>query len=98
MVKTIAMKQILALIPLALLAACAAPQMDDAPVMPAEDTCGAAPHAALIGQNANALERVFLMGQVRVIHPDTAVTMDYRSERLNFIINGDGQIARITCG
>ncbi|SLN33861.1 I78 family peptidase inhibitor [Roseisalinus antarcticus] len=64
----------------------------------ADDTCGAAPHAALVGRDATALERVLIMRQVRVIRPGDAVTMDLRPERINFDIAETGIIARIRCG
>ncbi|ARO13658.1 hypothetical protein BVG79_00300 [Ketogulonicigenium robustum] len=85
-----------------LLAACAqaTPPQPSGPTVPdaASDTCGGAAYGYLIGQKANALERVLIMRQVRIIHPDTMVTMDHRPARLNFTINADGLIARISCG
>lgn len=70
------------------------------PVVPPTETdsCGAAQYAGLIGQDATALERVLILGQVRVIRPGDAVTMDYRPERINFEIDAGERIARITCG
>ena len=81
-------------------AACTAPRVDDGPAVPPPqaDTCGAAPHADLIGADARALERELILRQVRVIRPGQAVTMDYREERLNFWIAPDGTIRRISCG
>ena len=35
---------------------------------------------------------------VRIIHPGTAVTMDYRDDRLNMEINETGTIFRVACG
>lgn len=88
-----------AFLPLLLAACVAAPDVGLPPVPPASaDTCGAAPHAALIGQPATALERVLIMRQVRVIHPDAMVTMDFIPARINFEIDAAGRIARITCG
>ena len=63
-----------------------------------EDTCGAAAHAGLIGQDASALERVHLRQRVRVIQPGMAVTMDYGPDRINFEIDTRNRIARIFCG
>ena len=54
--------------------------------------------AALIGQDATALERVLIMGKVRVLRPGQAMTMDYWPDRINFMIDGDNRIERITCG
>lgn len=84
------------LTPLALLAACAAPQ----PPLPLqlEDTCGATEFANLIGQDATALERTMRLGMVRVIRPGDVVTQDFRPERINFMIDDNETIATINCG
>jgi hypothetical protein len=92
------------LIPLLLLAACATPDgstdgMPDATGAPSlPDTCGAASYTDLIGQPATALEKVLLMDMVRIIRPDTMVTMDYREERINFMISDQEVITDVTCG
>jgi hypothetical protein len=87
------MKRILALM---LLAGCAAEQ---APLPPQlEDTCGAARFADLIGQDATALEKVLVLGPVRVIRPGDAVTMDFQPIRINFMINEHETIRTIDCG
>ena len=82
--------------PLFLLSACAAA----APSLPPaqDDTCNASEHATLIGQEATALERVLILGMVRVTRPDDMMTMDFRAERINFKIDSDEKIASITCG
>ena len=61
------------------------------------DTCNASQYAHLIGQDATALERVLLLGQVRVIRPGDAVTADFRPERINFHIGSDNAIVSIGC-
>lgn len=63
-----------------------------------DDTCGARQHAALIGQNATTLERVLILGQVRILRPGDAATLDHQPERINFRIDGTQRIAQITCG
>lgn len=63
-----------------------------------DDSCNAARFETMIGQDATALERVLLMGPVRVIRPGTAVTMDYVPERINFQIDDAERISAITCG
>jgi uncharacterized lipoprotein YajG len=88
---------------LILLSACAMPPasvLQDGPTVPvaSEDSCGAGQYAGLIGQDATSLERVLIMGQVRLIRPDQAVTMDFSAERINFWIGADNRIVRITCG
>jgi hypothetical protein len=34
----------------------------------------------------------------RVVRPGERVTMDYRSDRLNVSLAGDGRIGKLTCG
>jgi len=75
----------------------AAPSGPPVPVG-AADTCGAEPYAALVGQRATALERVLILRQVRLLRPDTATTMDYVPERINFVISTDETITAIRCG
>ena len=84
------------IIPILALSACAA----TAPILPTvqEDTCNANSHADLVGQDVTALERVLILGMVRVIRPDDMVTMDYRAERINFRIDANETIAAIDCG
>jgi len=65
---------------------------------PEADSCNVRQYADLISQDATALEKVLIMRQVRVIRPGTAVTLDYRPERVNFHIDADERIARIACG
>ena len=73
------MKRLLLLLALS---GCTVAAPDQPPVPPiTEDTCGAAQFADLIGQDATALERRLYLGQVRVIRPGDAVTMDFRPER-----------------
>lgn len=63
-----------------------------------EDTCNAADYAHLIGQPATALERVLLLGKVRVIRPGQPVTLDFWPDRINFTINEGETIIAISCG
>jgi len=79
------------------LAACDLAAPPDVPSSDA-DTCGARAHAALVGRDATALERVLILGPVRVIRPGMAVAMDHRPDRINFTIYEAGRIARIHCG
>ncbi len=86
-------------LPLLFLAGCATPPtLAPQPPIPASDTCGAAPHASLVGQDATALERVLILRQVRVIRPGQAVTLEFLAERLNFHVGENGRITHITCG
>jgi hypothetical protein len=86
-----------------MVAACAAPRPPapaPAPALPApaEDTCNARAQAALVGQRARALERVYLPVQVRIIRPGDAVTGDLRPARINFDLDEGDRIRRIFCG
>lgn len=88
--------------PLLVLAACAAPVTAPPPGPavpdPAADTCNASGRAALIGQPATALERVYILGPVRIIRPGDAVTMDYMESRINFELDPVDRIMRVYCG
>lgn len=83
------------LIPLLLCAACASAYTHPSK---AEDTCGATAYAELIGQDATALEKVPILGMVRVIRPGDMVTQDFRPTRINFVIGTDNSITAIKCG
>ena len=99
------MRLILAL-PLVLAACVSTPAAPTGPVVPPsgsyptglDNTCDGERYGPLVGQDATALERVLIMGLVRVVRPGSVVTQDYRPERINFEIGADNRIARITCG
>ncbi|MFO7804953.1 MAG: I78 family peptidase inhibitor [Paracoccaceae bacterium] len=63
-----------------------------------ENSCDGERFGQLVGRDATALERVLIMGQVRIIRPGMVVAQDFRPERINFEIGTDERIARITCG
>ncbi len=95
------MRHVLIALLLPLLAACApgpvvAPSVPAIPTRP--DTCGAAAQSGLLGRDATALERVLILGQVRLIRPGDAVTQDYSPQRINFEIDAGNVIRGITCG
>ena len=60
-------------------------------------SCGAGDYAGLIGKNLAAVTLPADLG-ARVIGPDTAVTQDYRPDRLNIHTDDDGTITELTCG
>ena len=83
----------LAMAALAVTAACQ-PLPGAAPPAP---TCGAEGYASLVGSNAAAV--TFPMGtDVRIIGPQTMVTMDYKADRLNLRVNSVGIITSVDCG
>lgn len=61
------------------------------------DTCGAGSFSYLIGKPASALDGLRFSQPMRHIAPNTAVTMDYRAERLNIESNDKGVITRLYC-
>lgn len=65
---------------------------------PNPGSCGAQHHQDLPGQDATVLERILILGQVRVIRPDTMVTTDWVPDRLNFQVDRAGRISRVYCG
>lgn len=60
--------------------------------------CPAAAQAGLIGQPASVLETMRFADPVRILRPGTAMTMDYRAERMNIYIDADEKIEKLTCG
>lgn len=87
----------------AVLAGCAdAPPGGDARPLAGRDTCGAAGFRHLIGQPVSAVEALQLSVPVRIVPPEGAVTLDYRAERINFVIGPDtgaGRVVKkVTCG
>lgn len=62
------------------------------------DTCGGAQYQNLIGEAGTSLEHTLILGEVRIIRPGQAVTLDYRPSRLNFEIGTSGRIVDIRCG
>lgn len=88
------MKHTAILLPAVLaLVACQTP----APTLPGPDACGASGYQSLVGR---PLAAVTLPADVntRVIEPDSAVTLDYKPERLNIRLNEEGRIVEVYCG
>ncbi|MCO4848320.1 MAG: hypothetical protein KC448_10160 [Yoonia sp.] len=63
-----------------------------------DDTCRAVRYHPLLKQDATALEKVLILGPVRIIRPNSIVTQDYRPERMNFHIDAANRIGKISCG
>lgn len=64
----------------------------------AEDPCGAEPFKDLVGRPAEAVDRDALPEPNRVYSVHDMVTMDYRAERLNIVIDAEGVVDRVYCG
>lgn len=65
---------------------------------PVVDACGAAELQDLVGQPEATASAITFAVPVRIIQPGSAVTMDFRQDRLNVEVGADGNIARIFCG
>lgn len=64
----------------------------------AEDTCGAAGLQGLVGQTGAIVEMLYFPDRIIRVHgPEDAVTLDYRPERLNILVD-EGVIDTIRCG
>ena len=81
---------------LAVLAACQ-PVVPDAPEGPDLASCGADALQGLVGQPAAVLQTMKFGQETRIIRPDTAVTMDFRADRLNIEIDRAERISRVHC-
>ncbi|MEF3047906.1 I78 family peptidase inhibitor [Pseudotabrizicola sp. L79] len=79
-----------------LLAGCVAPEGPDR-VPPERGACGAGELQGLVGQSGDVLARMTLPEGTRIIGPVTAVTMDYRPDRLNIDLDAAGRITRVHC-
>ncbi len=60
-------------------------------------SCGAEKLQGLVGQPENVVAAMSFAQPVRIIRPGTAVTMDYRPDRLNIEIDASGRVARVHC-
>ena len=67
------------------------------PAEPAYD-CGASDLQYLVGQPGRVLDGMRFSQELRVIQPGTAVTMDFKADRLNIWLNDFDRIERVTCG
>ena len=86
---------------LVLLTACAAPPEPEAtapePAPVDLAFCLGQPFADSIGQPVSTIQ-AGLPERSRVLGPDDIATRDYRIDRLNVYVDGNGIIQRLTCG
>jgi hypothetical protein len=76
------------------LAACVEPMPLPEPVA---DECGASELQYLVDQPGEVLDGMRFSQEVRIIQPGTAVTMDYRADRLNILLDRRDVIERVYC-
>lgn len=90
------------LISLTLALSCAAcaetTPVPDLPQIPQAGQCDPGTYAAFIGQNEEIFARATFPAPMRIIPPGSAVTMDFRPDRVNFDLDADGTITRVWCG
>ncbi|MDF1855172.1 I78 family peptidase inhibitor [Pseudooceanicola sp.] len=89
-----------AVLALALLSACKEeddpmPNTDESAL---QDACGASGLQDIVGLKFDANLLPAGSGKVRVIHPDTMVTRDYRPDRLNIILDESEIVTDVRCG
>jgi hypothetical protein len=63
-----------------------------------ENSCNSADYMHLIGRPAAEVEAVTFERPVRIIPLGAAVTMEFSPARINFELDGAGNVARIYCG
>ena len=72
------------------------------PTKPAEPAprvpCQAANYQTLIGQHKSKIRAAKIPGIVRIIKPDSPITLDYNADRLNIQTGPKGTILKVTCG
>ena len=83
-----------------LLAACQSTTGETPISGPASNTAGLCAARQLQGLLGTPVNQADLTGQdpLRIIPPNSAVTMDYNPERLNIEIDESGTITSVTCG
>lgn len=81
-----------------LLAACVTPAPAPGPGQVDLSSCSADAVQSLIGSNIASVDTRPLAQTVRIIPPNSAVTMDYNPQRLNIETDARGVIIRMTCG
>ncbi len=82
--------------PLIALMACV-PEEQTPPAEPPVDECAASQYQGLVGQPASVLDKMNFPIGTRIIQPGSAVTMDYRPNRLNVEISTNQRIEKISC-
>ena len=89
---------------LSLIAALAAPltACTAVPTAPAPDrsgeACDPAAFASFVGRERSVLLATTFTAPIRVIDPGEVVTQEFDPERVNFVIDGAGTVARVYCG
>ena len=87
------------------LSGCSTSQKDASAPKPASEAteCGAERLGGFVNQQAtpevlSQIQKTVGHDRIRKLDPQSVVTMDYRSDRLNVDTDADGRILRLRCG
>jgi Peptidase inhibitor I78 family len=97
------MRALAILMPLLALLGCAATPEDTAAADTPEKSCDAAPAQGLVGETesdvvARKAQQLSGAKTVRWLRPGQIVTMEYRADRLNLVLDGQNRISAVRCG
>ena len=84
------------------LAACQTGVKSESPsaaAAPADNSpCEAARFEHLVGSQGDAVSASMFPQGTRILRPGMVMTMDYRGDRLNVVINEENKVDRVYCG
>lgn len=85
---------------LVMLAGCqsASQKENSSAVDPEMDRCGASQYQQYVGKPLSSIDSVKFSHPIRAIPYNSAVTMDFNLNRLNFMADQKGDISRVYCG
>lgn len=63
-----------------------------------EQECAAAQFEHLVGTSGDAIKESMFPQGTRILRPGMVMTMDYRADRLNVVINEEKKVDRVYCG
>ncbi|MBU2943401.1 I78 family peptidase inhibitor [Shimia thalassica] len=66
--------------------------------MKGSETCDPAAFEFLIGQQEESMPGILTPDELRVLKPNSVMTMDHNPERLNVFLDDGGTINKVTCG
>ncbi|AXU96209.1 MAG TPA: peptidase inhibitor I78 family protein [Erwinia persicina] len=69
-----------------------------APVDPEMDRCGASQYQQYVGKPLASVSSLRFENAVRAIPYNSAVTMDFNLNRINFMADQQGNISQVYCG
>tara|TARA_R100000789_G_scaffold7097_3_gene11432 strand:- start:4123 stop:4446 length:324 start_codon:yes stop_codon:yes gene_type:complete len=62
------------------------------------DECGASRYQGYVGRDGAVIVASDLPVSVRILHPGDIITMEFKANRLNFLVDDSGRIDRVYCG